>query len=327
LGQAAFVGLKLTPADSLTSLVNQPATESTGARVVPFDADNSVLLQRITGAGFSAIVGLQMPPDYSSLPALATRDQDIIKVWINMGAIDDSGALPQPAAVPPTLFSRRTFLNAVQVVPATAITSTATGTAVVVLDTATSKLTGTVVISNLTNAVTAVNIYDGDADNNGTLVVSLAETAPGSGIWTIPAASAALTALQMNRFIAAGLYVSVNTTLDPNGEIRGQLQSFAANIQLIFNSRCVKCHNSGVVFLQGQAYATLVGQPATQNPVGITGTRVIPFVAANSVLYNRLAGNPPFLPPARMPADGPPYLPLRQINIIKTWINMGAPND
>jgi hypothetical protein len=62
-----------------------------------------------------------------------------------------------------------------------------------------------------------------------------------------------------------------------------------------------------------------VNQLATQS----TGTRVIPFDAADSVLYRRLAG----IGLAQMPLDGPPYLPLRGINIIKTWINMGARND
>jgi mono/diheme cytochrome c family protein len=322
LGQAVFVGLKLTPADSYASLVNQPATQSTGARVVPFDADNSVLLQRITGVGFSTIVGLPMPPDYSHLPPLSTRDQDLIRTWINMGAIDESGAAPFLQPIPSRTYKRNAFLSAVQVVPApaTAVTSTATGT--VALDTATGKLTGTVVISSISSTVTAVKIFDGDADNNGALVVSLAETSPGGGIWTVPTTAPGLSDLQMNRFIAAGLYVSVETFANPNGEIRGQLQTYADNVQLIFNVRCVKCHDAGVVLLQGQSYTTLVNQPATDPP----GIRVMPFDAASSVLYNRLAGNG-FPPPFQMPLDGPPYLPLREINIIKTWINMGARND
>jgi hypothetical protein len=262
-----------------------------------------------------------MPPDYSSLPALSTRDQDLIKSWIIMGAIDENGVVQSAVPIPTLQYTRNSFLNAVQIVSAASVSSAATGTAVMVVDTGTSKLTGTVIISNMTNTVTTVNIYDGDADNNGALVVALTST--GGGIWTVPPASAALTALQMNRFIAAGIYISVNTAANPNGEIRGQLQNFTANIQLIFNARCVKCHNSSsaslVGLLQGQAYDTLVNQLATQS----TGTRVIPFDAADSVLYRRLAG----IGLAQMPLDGPPYLPLRGINIIKTWINMGARND
>jgi hypothetical protein len=174
----------------------------------------------------------------------------------------------------------------------------------------------------MTNTVTLVQINDGDAGNNGALVVSLAETSLGSGIWTVPATAPALSDLQMNRFIAAGLYISVDTTVFPNGEIRGQLQSYAANVQPVFTARCVTCHSFGIDFRQGQSYATLVDQPATSP----TGTRVIPFDAANSVLYRRIidTGSPAGF---RMPVDGTPFLPLREQNIIKTWINMGARND
>jgi hypothetical protein len=310
----------LSPADSYAGLVNQAATQSTGARVVPFDADNSVLMQRISGTGFAAVVGSPMPPDYSSLPALPTRDKDIIKVWINMGAIDETGADKSPQPIPFRQYTRNAFLNSVQIVPATPVNSTATGTAVMVLDTATSKLAGTVVISNMANTVTAVHVNDDDADNNGALIVSLTSVA--SGIWTVPSGSATLTNLQMNRFISAGLYISVDTSANPNGEIRGQLQSYAANVQPLFTARCIQCHNSGLILSQDQSYAFLVDQPAQQSP----GTRVIPFDAANSVLYRRIADIPA---PAgyRMPVDGPPFLPLREENIIKTWIDMGARND
>jgi mono/diheme cytochrome c family protein len=319
---AAFTGMLLSPADSYAGLVNRPATQSTGARVVPFDADNSVLLQRITGAGFSSVVGSQMPPPESSLAALSARDQDLIKTWINMGAIDESGVVQSPSPIPSRQYTRNAFLNNIQVVPASPVVSAATATATVVLDTATSKLTGTVVISNMTHTGVAVHISDGDADNNGVLVVNLAETPVGSGIWTIPAAATALTATQMNRFLAAGLYVSADTFVNPNGEIRGQFQTFSNNVQPLLTARCAKCHNTGIVFTQGQAWATLVNQPATQS----VGIRVKPFDAGNSVLYNRIM-DIGFPPTGQMPLDGPPYLPLRGINIIKTWINMGAPND
>ena len=57
----------------------------------------------------------------------------------------------------------------------------------------------------------------------------MSETTPGSGVWRVPDASAALTDVQMNRFISAGFYVTVDTTANPGGEIRGQLQRVLDN--------------------------------------------------------------------------------------------------
>jgi CHRD domain-containing protein len=331
LGPAAFTGLDLSPNTSYTTLVNQPATQSTGARVIPFDADNSVLLQRITGVGFSSVVGSVMPPPSLVTPALSSHDQGLIKVWIIMGAMDNNGAVQAPQAPPSKQYTRNTFLNAIQVV--SAVTSSATGTATVVLDTATKKLTGTVVISNMTNTVTAVHINDADADFNSTApVMSLTETPPGSGTWTIPATAPALSDVQMNRFISAGFYISVDTSVNPGGEIRGQLQTYSGNVQPIFSGRCVKCHHpfgaagyTGLILQPDVSYSNLVSQLATQT----TGTRVVPFDAINSILFQRIMGTGPVITVStlRMPQDGPPFLSTHESGIIKIWINMGALND
>jgi hypothetical protein len=186
-----------------------------------------------------------------------------------------------------------------------------------------------VTITNLPagRSVDSVSIFNAYADSTGASLgtaASFVETPPlGSGIWTIQAIATALTATQMNEFIAGGLYVSVHTTLAigfGREEIRGQIQTFKDNVQPVFNGRCVKCHNPGVLTLvAGQSYAALVNKPATQS----FGTLVLPFDSAGSVLFNRLTGTGL----ARMPADGPPFLTSNEISIIKAWIVMGAPND
>lgn len=262
-----------------------------------------------------------MPPPGPAFSLLSSRDQNLIKAWINSGAMDDNGTVQSPQSVLARQFARSTFLNDKQVVTTPSVISTATGTASITLDTATSKLTGTVVLSNIT--ATAVRINDGDAGSNGSQIVSLTETPAGSGVWTIPDTMAALTPLLMNRFIAAGFYVSVDTTANPSGEIRGQFLSYTGNVQPIFTIRCVQCHNSGLDLRQGQSYASLVNQPATQQTVA--GTRVVPGDAAGSVLYQRVIGAGPT--GFRMPFDGPPFLSQREENIIKTWIDMGAGNN
>lgn len=57
---------------------------------------------------------------------------------------------------------------------------------------------------------------------------------------------------------------------------------------------------------------------------GGSGTRIIPGDADNSVLINKLSGNPPF--GSQMPLGG---LPLSQTNIntIRNWILQGAQNN
>src|SRR5512142_962508 len=231
-----------------------------------------------------------------------------------------SGPTPQPSPV-----TRRSFLNDKQIVSDTPPASSATGTATVTVDTATGKLTGTVTLSNIT-AVATVQINDGDAGFNGDPVVALAETPAGSGIWTVPSTATALTATQMDRFKAAGYYIIVATSANPAGEIRGQLLSYADNIQPIFDQNCVSCHSAsgsasstGLFLDQGNAISSLVNQTATQSP----GTRVVPFDAGSSVLMKRILGT--VLNLNRMPPGGPLAPP--DTSLIKVWINMGAIAD
>jgi hypothetical protein len=274
-----------------------------------------------------------MPLVTEAFPSLFTdRDQNLLKAWINMGAIDNDGVSQQPQTVPSRQYSRNAFLNDRQVVTTPSVSSAATGTATMVLDTAAKLLTGTVVLSNMTNTVTAVHINDGDADSNGDPVASLVETPAGSGVWTVPSTAPALTQLQMDRFISAGFYISVDTNVNPNGEIRGQLQTYKDNVQPILDCRCVRCHQpfavagyTGLILQPNFSYANLVNQLATQT----TGTRVIPFDSVNSVLMQRLRGAGPAItaPTLRMPQDGPLFLSPHQENIIKVWIDTGAAND
>lgn len=69
--------MSLAAGASYGNLVNQPA--SVGTRVIPDNSADSVLVKRITGT----TAGQQMPPGRPLLPANA---QNLIKVWIDMGA-------------------------------------------------------------------------------------------------------------------------------------------------------------------------------------------------------------------------------------------------
>jgi hypothetical protein len=83
--QAQFTYLFLSAPYSFYSLVNQLATQSTGARVIPFDAANSFLFKKTTGNGLTAGVS-RMPPGG---PFLSDAEEDLIRIWITMGALNN----------------------------------------------------------------------------------------------------------------------------------------------------------------------------------------------------------------------------------------------
>lgn len=70
--------MSLVAGASYGNLVNQPA--SVGTRVIPDNSADSVLFKRITGT----TAGPRMPPAPATL--LPVNEQNLIKVWIDMGA-------------------------------------------------------------------------------------------------------------------------------------------------------------------------------------------------------------------------------------------------
>lgn len=69
---------------------------------------------------------------------------------------------------------------------------------------------------------TAAHIHLGAAGSNGASIVTLAETAAGSGVWVVPA-TAVLTAAQRTAYLAGNLYFNVHSAANPDGQIRGQI--------------------------------------------------------------------------------------------------------
>jgi len=334
-GRAGFTGLFLRPADSYGTLVNKPAVQSTGMRVLPFDADNSVLYQRTAGIGFASIVGERMPLE---APALSQHNQDLIKTWITMGAMDDNGVAQTPQTPPTRTYTRQAFLNSAQT--GTTVASSITGSGTFVLDTATKKVSGTMVVTGTpSSAITVAHLHDGFVGVDGPPIVTL--TSADSVTWTVLAGTDVLTDAQMNKLIAGGFYVNVHTTAVASGEIRGQLMSYAENVQTIFNGRCVFCHVvggpaafTGLLLTPLDSHGLLFNQLATQPsattailiPPTAIGTRVIPFNSTDSVLYKRIIAAPGYEGSRQMPASATP-LSTNDMNLIKIWIDMGALNN
>lgn len=92
---------------------------------------------------------------------------------------------------------------------------------------------------------------------------------------------------------------------------------------------CVSCHTNvgrtppvGLILLSSVSYGLLVSAPSTQ-AAGVA--RVIPGNPDDSYLIRKLEGRG--ISGLRMPRSGPPYLTSGQIQIIRRWIEIGAPNN
>lgn len=101
-----------------------------------------------------------------------------------------------------------------------ASTTAPTGSGSFTLDPVAKVISGSITTSNVNNA-TAAHIHDGDVGVAGAVVVGLFQSTPNT--WSVPAGSGTLTDAQIARLQAGGYYVNVHTTLNPAGEIRGQL--------------------------------------------------------------------------------------------------------
>jgi hypothetical protein len=109
----------------------------------------------------------------------------------------------------------------------------------------------------------------------------------------------------------------------PTGPVVPTEVKFGRDVQAIFNSRCAisGCHvapapTAGLVLSAGVSYGNLVDVP-TQ--VFTPGVRVTPGDLSNSVLYLLVQSG-------WMPASGG-RLTATQLEIIRTWIEDGAPNN
>ena len=104
--------------------------------------------------------------------------------------------------------------------------------------------------------------------------------------------------------------------------------SFSADVQPIFTRSCARsgCHagavlSQGLSLEEGKSYDLLVGVPSAEDP---SLARVEPGDSDLSYLIKKIEGTGLG---DRMPADGPPYLPDGEIQLIRDWIDQGAPRD
>ena len=87
-----------------------------------------------------------------------------------------------------------------------------------------------------------------------------------------------------------------------------------AAVQAIFEAHCIHCHGGSASLHLETLEGVLKG--------GSHGVIVEPCLPDSSNLIGKLSSQPPF--GARMPRDGPPYLPLEKRATLRRWIADGA---
>lgn len=150
----------------------------------------------------------------------------------------------------------------------------------------------------------------------------------------------------MTRRLGAALMVAAACTAaacderlsDLAGPTPNLTPTFSSIEREIFNATdsrgraaCTNCHSDaggrvppvGMVLLPGRAYDFIVNVPARGKPGAV---RIIPGDPENSYLVHKIEGRAD-IAGLRMPRSGPPYLTDGQIQIIKRWIQRGAPRD
>ena len=89
---------------------------------------------------------------------------------------------------------------------------------------------------------------------------------------------------------------------------------YETQIQPLLNARCTRCHG-GLGGLQLSSFANL-------SLGGLHGPVLVACQPENSNLAGKLGPGPPF--GSRMPRDGPPWLSLDEVALVRRWIADGA---
>jgi hypothetical protein len=182
------------------------------------------------------------------------------------GAATSSTGSPLPGLAPATVGAANVFVNvlsAAQQVPASG--STAMGVGVALVSPSALALTASVITSGMVGSSAA--IASAAPGSIGPNVVSLFETAAGSGIWTV---RTNLTSAQSATLTSGGDYIHVRSTAFPNGEIRGQIVSPAQAAAIGASASATTANQGATGAATGiPGIAIVTGNPGS---TGITGT-------------------------------------------------------
>jgi len=128
--------------------------------------------------------------------------------------------------------------------------------------------------------------------------------------------------------------------LSQSGDLLTSATGFAAQIEPLFDTNCIRCHapggigfngtggnqNNGLDLTSGNSHAGLVNQPTFEAPDVPPRWRVLPGEPDSSYIIQKISSASPKAG-NRMPLDGPPFLSENEIQLIIDWIEEGAPNN
>ena len=164
-------------------------------------------------------------------------------------------------------------MAAAQISPAPS--SSATGTANLIVKLANGATSGTVTLSGVT--ATAVTINEAFAGATGAGVITLAANGGTAGEWDVPA-GALLTADQMTALLQGKLYVIATSAANPAGEIRGQITP--DNVTVVFSDLAGSQEAPPVAGTAAGVAATTVDAAANTLTVHVNSTGVNDATAA-----------------------------------------------
>ena len=146
--------------------------------------------------------------------------------------------------------------------------------------------------------------------------------------WTVRAAAAVLSAAAL---VSTGCDEQLKDLVAPSPNLTPTFASINQEIflttDLAGRTACVTCHTNvgrnppANLNMAGDAYAALVGVQSAQRP---ELRRVEPGNPEGSYLIHKLEGRPGIVG-LQMPRTGPPNLSAGQLQVIKRWIEIGAP--
>jgi hypothetical protein len=132
-------------------------------------------------------------------------------------------------------------------------------------------------------------------------------------------------------FMSAGCDEQLKDLTGPSPNLTPTFASINQEIflttDLAGRTACIACHTNvgrtppANLNMAGDAYAALVGVQSTQRP---ELQRVEPGNPEGSYLIHKLEGRPGIVG-LQMPRTGPPNLTAGQLQVIKRWIEIGAP--
>lgn len=319
-GGSAPLGLRLDKGNSFASLVDTASQEVASLfRVLPFDPDNSYLIQKVEG---TAAVGARMP--LNGFP-LDPSEIAIIREWIANGAQDDTLTLPVTVVtVTPaqgdTIDTMPDNVTAIFSQDIDAATLTA-GTYILersggdgTFDDGNDVLIIAAAINLSANLRQAVMDLSGIPDIDDTYRVTLL----GTGALTV-----------MDTF---GNALDGNADEVPGGDFQATftvvplLPTLASIQNTIFTPICSVCHvDGGIAGFTGlwldaaSTVGSLISVPSFEVPALL---RVEPGNPDESYMIQKLEDSPPAVG-GQMPLGGP-FLSRKTIDIIRQWISDGA---